>query len=195
MCPAPDSSSPADLLIPPAGAAARLAKGFSQALAARHSSLSVRHEAPEDYPFIADLYASTRAEELARVDWPEPARAAFLRQQSAAQIRHYRQHFPDAAYLLVEGDARTMGRIYLHNKPAELRLMDIALVPDARGQGWGRVLMQAVLDLATSTGDSVSLHVEPDNPARAWYQRLGFVDQGSEGLYRFMRLEGLVRKS
>ncbi len=195
MCPAFELPSPAELLIPPAGVAARLAEAFSQALAARQSGLTVRHEVPEDYPFISDLYASTRAGELARVDWPEPAKAAFLKRQSTAQIRHYRKHFPDAAYLVVAHGARSVGRIYLVRQPAELRLMDIALLPDERGQGWGRALMAAVLDLATVGQQAVSLHVEPDNPARVWYQRLGFVDQGAQGLYRFMRLEGGIRKS
>lgn len=168
-----------------------MADRFAQALAARQSDLTVRCETPEDYPFIGELYASTRAGELARVNWPESAKADFLRQQSAAQIRHYRSHFPAAAYLLVESAASPIGRIYLHKKPNELRLMDIALVLQERGKGWGRVLMVAVLDLARENQAAVSLHVEPDNPARAWYQRLGFVDQGAHGLYRFMRLDCL----
>lgn len=193
MCPAPESPSPAALLTPPAEAAASLAEEFVQALAARQSGLVVRHETSEDYPFIVALYASTRAEELARVNWPESARTQFLEQQSAAQIRHYRQHFPAAAYLLVERDSQSIGRLYLDRRPGELRLMDIALLPDARGQGWGRVLMAAVLNLAASGREAVGLHVEPDNPARGWYQRLGFVDQGPEGLYRFMRLESDIR--
>jgi ribosomal protein S18 acetylase RimI-like enzyme len=196
MCPAPEElPPPASLLIPPAKAAARLADRFAQALAVRQSDLSIRYETPEDYPFICELYASTRAGELARVNWPEPAKADFLNQQSAAQIRHYRRHFPAAAYLLVERAASSIGRIYLDKKPAELRVMDIALILQERGHGWGRTLMTAVLDLAEEDQAAVSLHVEPDNPARAWYQRLGFIDQGPEGLYRFMRLECALRKS
>src|ERR1044072_9309100 len=41
-------------------------------------------------PFVAGLYATTRADEAAATGWPAAAQAAFLEQQHRAQPRHYR---------------------------------------------------------------------------------------------------------
>lgn len=50
-----------------------------------------------------------------------------------------------------------------------------------RGKGLGSQLMQQIL--AQVTGD-IALHVEPDNPARRLYERLGFTNK-----YLEMRLQ------
>lgn len=54
--------------------------------------------------------------------------------------------------------------------PANI-LVYIAVHPSLRGQGLGRALMEKALAL---TRGGVALHVEPDNPARRLYERLGF---------------------
>lgn len=53
---------------------------------------------------------------------------------------------------------------------------DLAVVPEARGRGLGRQLLQAVIDAAAVAGAcAVSLEVRQDNaPARALYASLGF---------------------
>jgi len=43
-------------------------------------------------PFLAQLYASTRADELAVTGWTEAVKAAFLEQQFRAQHAHYQQY-------------------------------------------------------------------------------------------------------
>ena len=40
---------------------------------------------PDDAAFLYEVYASTRTEELALVDWDEAHTAAFLHMQCAAQ--------------------------------------------------------------------------------------------------------------
>lgn len=60
-------------------------------------------------------------------------------------------------------------------------LVYIAVHRDLRGQGVGKVLMTEAINLAK--GD-IALHVEPDNPARHLYQKLGF-----DNKYLEMRLK------
>ena len=60
-------------------------------------------------------------------------------------------------------------------------LVYIAVHRDLRGQGLGKVLMTEAINLAK--GD-IALHVEPDNPARHLYQKLGF-----DNKYLEMRLK------
>lgn len=58
---------------------------------------------------------------------------------------------------------------------------DLAVVPEARGLGIGRRLLEAVIAAATEAGcAAVSLEVRPDNaPARHLYASLGFGDGGT----------------
>jgi ribosomal protein S18 acetylase RimI-like enzyme len=50
-------------------------------------------------------------------------------------------------------------------------------------------LMEALLAYADNLGRPVSLHVEPFNPARRMYERLGFRVIETRGLYEFMARE------
>ena len=60
-------------------------------------------------------------------------------------------------------------------------LVYIAVHNNARGKGIGKKIMQKAIELAD--GD-MALHVEPDNPAKHLYEKLGF-----ENKYLEMRLK------
>ena len=127
-----------------------------------------------------------RAEELAPVPWPEAAKLAFLAEQSDLQHRHYVANYPGADLLLIESDSIPIGRIYVYRSAREIRLMDIALVPDWRNRGIGTRLLRELMAEARSTGSSLTLHVEPTNPAQRMYQRLGFRLIEQRGVYDFL---------
>lgn len=175
-------------MVPPAGKGRALAQRYIDTVAGLSAELSMRPEVPADLDFQHALYASTRAEEMTLIDWPAADKRTFLLQQSSAQLHHYRQHYPDAAFLVCEQAGEPIGRVYLSPGADELRLMDIALLPDHRGLGMGRVLMAALVDLARHDQLPVGLHVEPNNPAASWYRRLGFEQVAEVGAYLFMRL-------
>jgi GNAT superfamily N-acetyltransferase len=99
--------------------------------------LVLRGERQQDEAFLRTLYASTRADELAYVPLDAAQVDAFLRMQFDLQRAHYRRHFPAASFLIVELDGRPIGRLYVHYTPADVRVLDIALMPDRRGQGVG----------------------------------------------------------
>ncbi len=60
-------------------------------------------------------------------------------------------------------------------------LVYIAIHQDFRGKGIGKKLMQEALNFAD--GD-VALHVEPDNPAKFLYEKLGFENKYLEMRYK-----------
>jgi len=139
--------------------------------------------AEADLPFVAVLYASTRAEEVALTGWPIDGQRAFLAQQHEAQHSHYRIHYADMAWLILERDGEPVGRLYLDERTDELRIVDISLLPGARGLGFGRALLEDVQDLARAGGKAVSIHVEKNNPARQLYDRIGFAFVEDKGVY------------
>ncbi|HEV2745791.1 MAG TPA: GNAT family N-acetyltransferase [Allosphingosinicella sp.] len=151
--------------------------------AARRTGIAYRAMANEDLPFLAELYASTRREEVAATGWPAEAQAQFLAQQFDAQHRHYQAHYPDAEWLVVERGGEPIGRLYTEEWPSQFRIIDIALTPANRGQGIGAAILRDVLEMARGAGKRVSIHVEKFNPAMRLYLRLGFTPVEDKGVY------------
>jgi len=162
------------------------AASFREAVATLIDDVSLRDERDEDLPFLRDLYASTRSEELAPVPWPETQKRAFLDHQFALQREQYRQHYLGAEWLLIEREGALIGRLYLKRSSAEVRLMEVALLPGFRGKGLGTRLTRALLDWADAQHLPVTLHVEPFNPAYRLYRRFGFDYRRSTGIYHFL---------
>jgi GNAT superfamily N-acetyltransferase len=148
--------------------------------------ISYRALGEDDLPFTAAVYAATRTEELAVTGWPEEVKQAFLAHQHAAQHHHYQAHYPGADWLIVERDAIAIGRLYVQEGESEIRLIDIALLPEHRGAGIGTALIDDLLGWARTLGKPVSLHVEPNNPVRRLYIRRGFVAGETQGAYQRM---------
>ena len=146
--------------------------------------ISLRPITDADLPFLYALYASTRAEELARVPWSEEQKAAFLAQQFSAQHQYWQENYRDTRWDLVEADGEPIGRFYVARWAAEIRILDIALIPERRGGGLATTLIGDLLAEADATGRPVTIHVEMYTPARRLYERLGFrqVDGGT-GVY------------
>jgi RimJ/RimL family protein N-acetyltransferase len=151
------------------------------------AGVAFRPVADGDYPLLRSLYRSTREHELALTGWPEAERQAFSDSQFALQDAWYRGQYPGAALLVIEKDRAAVGRIYLHESPGELRIMDITLAPGMRNHGLGTALFTWLISWAARGRRDVTLHVEAENPARRLYARLGFIDEGVDGLYNRMR--------
>ena len=145
--------------------------------------ITFRPESADDAEFLFRLYASTRQSEMEMVPWSAEAKETFLRQQFEAQTDHYQKNYDGAEYSIILLDGRPIGRLYLHQTSGDLRIVDIALVPDVRGQGIGAMLLREILDRAAAEGNIVSIHVEQFNPALHLYERLGFTKVSAYGVY------------
>lgn len=151
-------------------------------------NITLRPLQEPDEEFSYRVYAHTRDDEMALVNWDAVQKEAFLRMQFNAQRFHYRTYSPQAEWCVVEVDGIAAGRLVVDRSGANLiALMDIALLPEFRGRGAGTQLTQALLAEARAAGKSVRLHVEDFNPAVHLYQRLGFRFTGTEtGIYKEM---------
>jgi len=151
--------------------------------AAGEFGLSYRRKTETDLPFIERLYRTTREEELALTGWPEEFKQQFIAQQQFAQNRHFELAYPNAEWLLIERRGAPIGRLYVAERSAELWLIDIALLPEARGGGLGAAVLNDLLEQGRVLGKPVGLTVFKTNPARRLYERLGFVKVDDGGAY------------
>ncbi|HEY8991809.1 MAG TPA: GNAT family N-acetyltransferase [Luteolibacter sp.] len=137
----------------------------------------------EDGEFLARLYASTREEELEPTGWSDEQKRLFCRMQFDAQAAHYREHYPAAEYSVIECDGVAGGRLYVNRGAKEIRIMDLALLPEWRGKGIGSRLLRELQEETAAGGMRLSIHVEKFNPALRLYERLGFQLAEDRGVY------------
>lgn len=154
------------------------------------STITLRPVTDADRAFLVDLYGSTRAAELDQVRWAPGQREAFVLMQFDAQDASYRAQNPHGAFDVIEVGGRPAGRLYVDRRPEEIRIVDIALLPEFRGAGIGGGLLERLQREAAASGRALTIHVEVHNPAAALYERLGFVAVAERGVYRLMEWSG-----
>jgi ribosomal protein S18 acetylase RimI-like enzyme len=150
--------------------------------------VTLRAVTTDDEPFLRQVYASTRADELASVPWTAEQKTAFCDMQYDAQERDYRSRWPDMRYEIIVVDGAPAGRLWQSFTPDEAHVLDIAILPEFRGQGAGRHVLQHAIDEARATNRMFSIYVEKTNPARRLYERLGLRVVAEGELYDRMEI-------
>lgn len=151
-------------------------------------ALALRPILPDDEAFLYEVFASTRAEEMKLVPWDEALKETFLKQQFTAQRDHYLKHYPDAQYEIILLDERPVGRLYVHRRESEIRILDITLLPQYRGAGLGTPLLKEIMSEGERFGRTVSIYVDSFSPALRLFERLGFSrieDNGISVLFKW----------
>lgn len=145
-------------------------------------TITLRPERPEDEPFLREVHASTRKEEIDAAGWPPAMREAFLNSQFSAQVQGYRTTFPKADFQIILSNDQSVGRMVVNRATKEIRLVDIALLPAYRNAGIGTLLIQRLLSEAAASGKPLRLSVIKGQRASRLYQRLGFKKTGESDL-------------
>jgi GNAT superfamily N-acetyltransferase len=138
--------------------------------------VKVRPATEADYEELVRVYASTRAAEVAQVTWwDDDQKLAFCRAQYDAQKAEYDARFPEAEYDVIELEGRTVGRVWIGRAVEEIRLLDIALLPEVQRRGLGAAIIGALIEEARASGKRLRHMVFMLNTdARRFYERLGF---------------------
>jgi ribosomal protein S18 acetylase RimI-like enzyme len=148
-----------------------------------HPAITLRPVTAIDREFLLEVYASTREAELRPVPWTTEQKHEFVVQQFMAQDTAYHREYPDATFDVIEVDGRDAGRLLVERRSDVIDVLDIAVLPRFQTRGVGTTLLRALCAEAATSGRRVSLYVEKLNPARAWYQRLGFREVSDAGVY------------
>ncbi len=148
--------------------------------------ITLRPIGADDERFLLALYASVRAPELEQLAWTDEQKALFVLHQFNAQSAHWRENYHDTSFDVIERGGVPIGRLYVARWRDEIRVVDIAFMPEHRGSGLGSAIFRELFDEGDRTGRPVTIHVELFNPARRLYERLGFVTSEEKGIYLLM---------
>ncbi len=149
-------------------------------------TISFRPIQDDDQEFLLRVYVGTRAEELALAPWSDEQKEQFVRMQFALQHQHYQEHYADARFDIILLDEHPIGRLYVDRRTDEIRIIDIALLPEHQGQGIGGRIISDLLAEADEAGKPVTIHVLQRNRAVGLYDRLGFEKIGETGIHDLM---------
>lgn len=156
----------------------------------RGGTLTLRPVTPDDDAFLLSVYDSTRAEELAQVQWAEGQCEAFLKWQFEMQRREYEAAFPGAEYDVILINDEPVGRIWIARTDEEIRLLDIAILTEFQNRGVGTILLRMLIEEAKATGKRLRHMVFVlNNNAHRFYERLGFVEIDDLGGYKHMEFK------
>ena len=149
--------------------------------------INLRPELDTDLEFLQRVYASSRAEEMKLVPWSDAEKTAFLVSQFALQRHHYREYYPGATFDVIEFTNLAIGRIYVYRACDHFNLMEITVLPEFQRQGIAGRLLENLMMEARAAKLPINLHVEQFNPAKTWYERLGFRAIEDTGMYLKMQ--------
>lgn len=137
------------------------------------NGLFLRPTRTSDAAFLAALYHSTRddLQLIADRDLSE----TLIEMQQQAQTEGYGESWPDALHFIVGLQQDPIGRLIVDFSRGTVHIVDISLIPQARGYGHGATLINAMQMAAEKVGAPVTLSVHQQNIAvQRMYQRLGF---------------------
>ena len=137
-------------------------------------------------PFLLQVYASSRADEMALVPWSEEQKQAFLTAQFNAQQQHYEKTYPDARHdiVMVEGDPA--GRMFVARLATEIRIVDVVLLPNYRNRRIGSRLLNDLKHEADKLGIPLRVYVEHFNPSFPIFVHHDFIAGKQEGFHILM---------
>ena len=126
-------------------------------------ALAFRAATEADVPFLLELRRATMSEHL-RASGVEPSESE-RRQRVLAS-------FDCAEIILLAGNP--IGLLKVVRSPDEWHLVQIQILPEQQGKGFGSSILEKLLGDAVQARVGVSLSVLKANPARQLYERLGF---------------------
>lgn len=151
------------------------------------AALRIRPAAPSDEAFFLALYRSTREDLLALLADPRYIDGLVAMQQQM-QVAGYRSSYPDALFAVLELEGRPVGRLVTAAVAGAQRVVDIAVLPQARGRGVAGEALRRLQRRAGRDGRDLTLAVRKDNAgARRLYAALGFALEREDELVLQLR--------
>jgi GNAT superfamily N-acetyltransferase len=130
----------------------------------------------EDNPFLEELFAEVHAAEFSTFNLHPEAWAQFIALKFKAHRMARAADFPGADHSILWAGDHRIGELLLHETATEVRLLDLILLSPFRGAGIGSSIIEQLQTYARDRGLPLRLSIDPLNPAKRLFARLGFVD-------------------
>jgi ribosomal protein S18 acetylase RimI-like enzyme len=153
----------------------------SEETSSRKISLQPASARDDDFLFL--VYANTRKDEMASWGWSTAEQASFIRMQYDMRKRGYAASYPSAESAVISIGEVPAGSLIIFRGSDEIRLVDIALLPEFRGRGLGGEVIRMLISEAAHAGSRLRLSVLRSNRATHLYERLGFISTGGDTMY------------
>jgi RimJ/RimL family protein N-acetyltransferase len=137
-----------------------------------------------DEPFLSALYATTRAEEMALVPWNKEQKGAFLQSQFLLQHQFYKTKYPHAFFQIIVFEDEKIGRLYVCELEDETEVIDLTILPEYRGRGFGT---EIISDILRNSAKPVRIYLESYSRSIDLFKRLGFQLHSDEGVYQLWK--------
>lgn len=152
----------------------------------QNGTVSARLATESDEVFLREVFYEIRSPEFGLAEMSQRQLHDLLVHQFQVRTAQFAGIFPGAEYHILTRDGADVGYEILW-RDADIRLIDIAVLPRFQNQAIGTESLRALLDEAAKEGKAVILSVEIFNPARRLFQRLGFQEIEDAGIYKRMR--------
>lgn len=152
------------------------------------NGVALRPAGAQDRAFERRLHESRRAD-LWQADAEPDLIRTVIDQQQQAQTQGYGAQRPEARYYVIERAGVACGRLVIDFDAWGLRVVDLALVPEARGAGIAETVLRALQRVAERLPAAVTLSVaEQAAGLQRRYAALGFRPSGRSGVPGFVEL-------
>jgi len=149
--------------------------------------VTLRPVSANDDQFLLAVYTSTRADELAQVNWQPGQKETFVRWQFDLQKKEYDTRYPNARYDVILVNGQPAGRIWVGVDETQIRILDIGLLEEFQDRGVGTILLKRLIAEAVEAKKPLRHMVFVlNNNAHRFYERLGFVTIEDLGGYKHM---------
>lgn len=160
-----------------------MVKLYPMTEATNDGSMTLRPANAADEEFFLRLYQSSRGDDLRGLGWDEDRISEFLSMQYEAQNNFYTTDFPNASDATVLLNTVPIGRLIVDRRSDEIRLVDVALLPDFRNRGIGSEIIRDLQKDAGFQRKPLRLQVIRFNRAIGLFERLGFVRTSETGTH------------
>ena len=141
------------------------------------ADISLRPATAKDEAFLKRVHEGARQWEFAWLLQSGQAELyhKIIDQQYKAQHEVYFAAYDAAHYGIIQWTGRPIGRLYVDYRDQEVRVLEIAILPEYRDHGIGGIVMKGLCIEAGMRRRPVRLHVHYLSRALGFYQRLGWL--------------------
>ncbi len=127
--------------------------------------LNLRPASERERAFLYELHCSTMRDVIEQTwGWDD-----------AWQRADFERRFDAYTVSIIEAGSRSVGSLWLEQKPDSLYIHELQVAPQHQGRGIGTAVIEMVIEQGASRALPITLSVVPANPrARELYERLGF---------------------